>query len=172
MARIATRPRMTKPASKGRKTRRTAGARAESGAKVGPAKAARATSAPKRATVAPSPAPKVSKDELRAQVDKLERANATLRAKNREATREAKRAAARVAELEDQLARLERQLATRTASAEGVETDRKRKTGRARSQDIDPGDAVPSWVAVEEASPPDLEAELARQNLEERLRGE
>jgi chromosome segregation ATPase len=172
MARIATRLKTMKAASNGQKPRRTPGARAEFGATAGPAKAARATLAPKRVTVAPSPAPKVSKDELRAQVDKLDRANATLRAKNREATREAKRAAARIAELEVQLARLEEQLATLTASTGGVETDRKRKTGGARSHDIDPGDAVPPEVAVEEPSPPDLEAELARQNLEKHLRAE
>jgi hypothetical protein len=159
MARIATTPKMKKAAGKGQNSRRAAGARAESGAKAAPAKAARAMPTPKRATVAPSPAPKVSKDELRAQVDKLERANATLRAKNRETTREAKRGAARIAELEDQLARLEKQLATRTASTGGGETGRKLKTGRARSHDIDPGDAVPPEVAVEEPSPPDLEGE-------------
>jgi septal ring factor EnvC (AmiA/AmiB activator) len=99
----------------------------------------------------------VSKDELRAQVDKLERANATLRAKNRETTREARRAAARIAELEDQLARLEKQLATLTASTGGGATGRKLKTRRARSHDIDPDDAVPPGLAVEEPSPPDLE---------------
>ncbi len=159
MARIATKPKIKKAARKGQKSRDAADIRAKSGAKAGSAKAARAMATPKRATVAPSPAPKVSKDELRAQVDKLERANSTLRVKNRETTREAKRAAARVAELEDQLTRLEKQLATLTASTAGGAAGRKLKTGRARSHDIDPGDAVPPDVTVDEPSPPELEAE-------------
>jgi hypothetical protein len=34
---------------------------------------------------------------------------------------------------------------------------------------MDPGDAVPSGVAVEEPAPLDLEAETARENLEQHL---
>jgi len=77
-----------------------------------PVKAAAKAPASK-ATAAKAPAeraPVVSKDELRAQVQKLEQTNATLRAKSRETTRAAKTAAARVAELEDEVARLEKQV--------------------------------------------------------------
>jgi hypothetical protein len=64
--------------------------------------------APTRATATP----KLSKDELRGQVEKLERANATLRAKGREANRDAKSSASRVAELGGEVARLEKKLAS------------------------------------------------------------
>ena len=43
-----------------------------------------------------------SKDELRAQVEKLEKVNATLRTKSREANRAAKSATSRIAELEEE----------------------------------------------------------------------
>lgn len=106
--------------------------------------------------------PKLSKDELRARVEKLERANATLRAKNRESTRAAKEAAARIAELEDEVARLRREQDNATRPAR-----------RPRSRrELDPGDAVPPGVAVEEPASPDLEAETARENLEHHLKDE
>ena len=47
-----------------------------------------------------TPARTLSKDALRAQVEKLDRANTALRTKNREANRAAKLSAARMAELE------------------------------------------------------------------------
>jgi hypothetical protein len=118
--------------------------------------------------MAPSP-PKLSKDELRAQVEKLERANANLRAKNRGASREAKTTAARVAELEEQVARLEKQLVAQTAAAGGDRAAPAPKGRRARHREIDPGDSVPPEVAVEEPAPLDLEAETAPANLEEHL---
>ncbi len=55
-----------------------------------PASAAKASDKPQAA----APAPKISKDELRAQLQKLEQTVATLRAKNRELTRAAKGGAA------------------------------------------------------------------------------
>jgi chromosome segregation ATPase len=116
----------------------------------------------------PSP-PKVSKDELRAQVEKLERANANLRAKNRDASREAKTTAARIAELEDQVARLEKQLVAQTAAAGGDRAALAPKGRRARHREIDPGDSAPPEVAVEEPAPLDREAETAPANLEEHL---
>jgi hypothetical protein len=122
--------------------------------------------------VAPS-APKLSKDELRTQVEKLERANANLRAKNREGSREAKTTAARIAELAEQVARLEKQLAEQAAAAGGDRAALAPKGRRQiRHREIDPGDSVPPGVAVEEPAPPDLEAETARENLEEHLGGE
>ena len=123
---------------------------------------------------APAPArasatPKVSKDELRGQVEKLERANATLRAKGREATRDAKSSAARVAELEGEVARLEKKLASQAKSAQRPPKPRTVVRGKRRSAGIDPGDAVPPGVAVQEPAPLDAEAETARENLEEQL---
>ncbi len=66
-------------------------------APVAPVKAPRTAAAKSVATqrtaaAAAVPAPKVSKDELRAQVEKLERSVATLRARSRDAVRAAKQA--------------------------------------------------------------------------------
>jgi chromosome segregation ATPase len=86
-----------------------------------------------------------SKDELRAQVEKLERENANLRAKTRELRRAAKNADARMAELEGELAR--------TQGQSKRETERKLAQRRGRTSERDPGDAVPSGVAVQEPEP-------------------
>jgi hypothetical protein len=65
---------------------------------------AKATKASKAAPPAKKPAavkaPAVSKDELRVQLEKAQTTITTLRTKSREATRAAKEAAARIAELE------------------------------------------------------------------------
>ena len=113
--------------------------------------------------------PKLSKDELRAQVEKLERANANLRAKNRDASREAKTTAARIAELEEQVARLEKQLVAQTAAAGGDRAAPAPKDRQAKHREIDRGDSVPPGVAVQEPAPLDLEAETVLANLEEHL---
>ena len=107
-------------------------------------------------------APPVSKDELRTQVEKLEQAVATLRAKGREATKAAKASAARIAELEDEVAALEKQVASQAASAKRSAT----KAAGRKSRDIDPGDAVPPGVAVQEPEPMDEEAEKALESPE------
>jgi hypothetical protein len=145
---------------------------------VKPALKAR-TSKPARAVAAPKPglatlprAPKLSKDELRAQVEKLERANATLRAKSRETNRVAKSSAARIAELEEEVARLEKKAASQAAAAIRGAKPRTSASSKRRSSDIDPGDAVPPGVAVQEPAPLDTEAVAARENLEERLGSE
>ena len=104
------------PVSTGRKAGRAAAAVVPAKA---PTKATKLAAAPKRATVAAAPALKLSKDELRVQVEKLERANATLRVKNREANRTAKTATARIAELEESVARLTKNAASQTPSANG-----------------------------------------------------
>ena len=115
---------------------------------------------------------KVSKGELRTQVEKLERANSALRAKSRAAGQAAKTAAARIAELEDEVTRLGKQLAAQGIDAGGGQAAASRK-GRRRAQhrEIDPGDAVPPGVAVGKPAPPDLEAETALENLEAHLGG-
>ena len=82
MARTATTKRTAAPTARGRSTTATK-PRGKAAAASKPTVAAR------RAAAAP-PAAKVSKDELRAQVEKLERSVATLRAKNRELTRASK----------------------------------------------------------------------------------
>jgi chromosome segregation ATPase len=74
--------------------------------------AAKPTKSVKAAAPAKKPAaaraPVVSKDELRAQLEKAQTTITTLRTKNREATRAAKEAAARIAELEAKVAQLEK----------------------------------------------------------------
>ena len=72
--------------------------------------------APKRGAAVSRP-PVVTRDELRAQVEKLERANATLRTKSREAGRATKEAAARIEALEAQVAKLERAAIRKDAPA-------------------------------------------------------
>ena len=113
-------------------------------------------------------APKVSKDELRAQIEKFERTVATLRAKNREMGAAAKSANARVAELEIELEKLQKAVA---ATPPKPPRERAPKTPR-RTRDIDPGDAVPPGVAVQDPEPMDEEAKTAFENLEEHLSGE
>jgi nitrogen fixation protein len=88
-----------------------------------------------------------SKDELRARVEQLERANTTLRANNREVNRAVKTAAARIAELEDQVAQLEQQVAQPSAPA------------RAKRQRREVDDSVPPRVAVQEPVALDEDAE-------------
>src|SRR5947209_5103223 len=113
MARVARTPKTTRPTAKGRKqSRRPVATTAKTRTKAkGPA-TTRTAATSKGAGTALAPT-KVSKDELRARVEKLERANAALRAKSRDAVREAKTAAARIAELEDQVAWRDEQLAAR-----------------------------------------------------------
>lgn len=131
-----------------------------------PAKRTKASTASKPSQTAASPAaPTLSKDELRARVEALERTNATLRIKNRDANRAAKTAAARIAELEDQVAQLEKGVALAQRQAEpSAASPRKR-----RRREIDPGDAVPPGVAVQAPEPLDAAAETALENLTETL---
>jgi len=172
MARVANSTKSRKPAAKGRSTGRPTAPAAKTAAKGKSAKITKVVATKRAATMAP-PAPKLSKDELRAQVEKLERANATLRTRSREANRAAKTGAVRIAELEEQVARLEKHVAHQTARAGGGQPASPPKTRRrGQRREIDPGDAVPPGVAVEEPAAPDLEAEMARENLEEHLGGQ
>ena len=123
---------------------------------------------------APTRVPPPSKGELRVQIDKLETANAALKAKSREANRAAKAAARRIAELEEQVAQLQAEAAQPTAppappAAEAKIVRRGRPPGRRKG--IDPGDAVPPGVAVQDPEPLDEEAIAARDALEENLSG-
>ena len=127
---------------------------------------------------------KPSKEELRAQVEKLERTVATLRARSREAVCAAKQAAARIEELEAQLAaRTERTPEPAAAAPRAVKRGPKRtaaaapnapkvaRSVRARrlSAERDPGDGVPPGVAVQEPEPMDEEATAAFESLEAKL---
>jgi chromosome segregation ATPase len=161
MARPTKTPPPRKAAVPARKPGRLAGTPAKT-----PAKRSKAPAAAKPTrTVASPAAPKLSKDDLRARVETLERANATLRARNRDANRAAKTAAARIAELEDQVVQLEKRLAAaQRKAAPSAATPRKR-----RRREIDPADAVPPGVAVQAPEPLDAEAETALENLIENL---
>lgn len=135
--------------------------------------------ATRRTAAAAVPAPKVSKDELRAQVEKLERTVATLRARSRDAVRAAKQAAARIEELEAELAakpaataaQPARRASKPVAKADAPVAPRKTRArrGQALSDDRDPGDAVPPEVAVAEPEPMDEEATTAFENLQAHL---
>src|SRR6202051_1700826 len=159
MARVIKATRTTKTAAAGRKPGRPAVV----AQKKTPAKAAKAAAA-----AAPA-APKLSKDELRALTEKLERANATLRAKNRDASKAAKVATARIAELEDQVAQLERKAASQAAPAKRGPKPEPKARSKGQGSAVDSGDAVPPGVAAQEPAPLDEEAETARENLEGHL---
>lgn len=155
----AGRPRRT--ASKSVPAPKSALAKRRAAAAKGP-KPGRAAAAPKSGA-----GPKYSKDELRARIEKLERANVTLRAKARESARSAGESAARVAELEGEVRRLERKV-TPKATARPASGGRKPR-GRPPSPgpEHDPGDAAPPGVAVETPEPPHEEDQHALERLDE-----
>ncbi len=140
------------------------------------AKTTARTVAPKKAATAKRPMALsggfTSKAALRAQIDKLERANATLRTKSREAGRDAKIATDRMAELEEEVARLQKRVASQAAAAKKARKPALAPKSESPDLSIDPGDAVAPGVALEEPVPPDREAEQARENLEEHLGSE
>ena len=129
-------------------------------------KTTRTPPAPTQPAAAPPRAPVVSTGELRAQLEKLERANATLRAKGREANKAAKAAAARIAELEDEVTRMAKRPAPIPV------TRAKRASAKPQGREVDPGDAVPPGVAPQAPQPLDQEAEAALGQLEEHLGGD
>ena len=171
------------PAGGARRGRPPGSTSAKAAAAAKPAKGRWPAVAPPAATrrkpAAAAPAPKVSKDELRAQVEKLERTLATLRARSREAVRAAKQATARIEELEAQLAAKPAVTASQpagrppkpAAKADAPVTPRKTRArrGQAMSDERDPGDAVPPGVAVAELEPMDEEATTAFENLQAHL---
>jgi hypothetical protein len=168
MARVA---KPTKTATKPGATKRKPG-RLAAVAQKSRGNASKATAAPKRTPFVVPPVPKVSKDDLRAQVEKLEGTVATLRAKNREANRAAKTAAARIAELEDQVAPLEKKAASEAATPKRDPKPSSPVRGGRRKKAIDLGDAAPPGAAVEDLAAFDQEAENARENPEEHLGSE
>ena len=122
------------------------------------------------AAAAPARIPPPSKGELRAQIEKLEGANAALKAKSREANRTAKAANKRIGELEAEVQQLQEQAARSVAAPAAEKVTRRGRLPRSR--EIDPGDAVPPGVAVLDPEPLDAEAKAARDALEEKLSGE
>jgi hypothetical protein len=147
-------------------TRRKAGRSAAAAVPAkAPAKVTKLAAAPKRAPVAAAPALKLSKDELRVQVEKLECANATLRAKNRETNRTAKAATARIAELEESVARLTKKAASQTPSANG-EKAVKPSHAKRQSRSVDHDHAAPAGTADQKPAPLDEAGEAV---LEEQL---
>jgi hypothetical protein len=120
MARLARATKTTTTTSTGRKRGRPPGSATKSGTKGPASRVVKKAAAPKRASAASPPVAKFSKDELRAQVEKLKRANVKLREKNKEAGRSAHpAAAARIAELEEQVAQLKKGTAPTTPAKRG-----------------------------------------------------
>jgi len=74
--------------------------------------------------------------------------------------------------LEEEVARLEKKVASQTAAAGRGSKSRAAPRGKRQSPSRDPGDAVPPGVAVENPAPLDAEADSARDNLEKQLGGE
>ncbi len=143
-----------------------------------PAPAVKAGSGRGRPAAVPTPAaaptrvPPPSKGELRANIEKLEAANAALKAKGREANRNAKVAVRRIAELEAKVSQLEVDMVTVEASAAPPAAEAKTaRRGRppGRSKVVDPGDAVPPGVAVQTPESLDEAAAAARDALEGNL---
>ncbi len=115
-------------------------------------------------TPAPNAAPKLTKDELRAQVTKLESSIAALRAKSREANRAIKAANSRIAELETQVAELEQQATAAQARFDAAKAPKATRRPRImRKAATDSNDEGPHDEAVE--SPPSEEAAQASEDV-------
>ena len=127
-----------KPATKAAKPgRRPAAAKTTKGAKLAkPTKQAKKPDGVKAAAV--------SKDELRAQLEKAQNTIAALRIKSREAVREAKASAAQLTELEAKVAQLEKKTTAQDKPAKSdavVTKPAKRRGGRAAKKvDVDVSD--------------------------------
>ncbi len=166
-----------------RPSRPTARPKPKTGKRTAQGGARAASSKPAAKSGAASTAPAMTKDALRARVEKLERANATLRSKNRELTRASQEAQDRLATVEGTLRRLERRTAAATARAkpeklpeqskeQAKETAPARKPRRRspRAEPVaerDPGDAVPPGVAVETPEPLNESDEQVKERLED-----
>ena len=149
------------------KTKVTRSVPAQAATKVTAARGKQAAAAVPAA--APTRVPPPSKGELRAQIEKLETANAALKAKGREVNRTAKAAARRLAELEEQVAQLHAEAAQPTVlPAPPVAKAKIVRRGRppGHRKGINPGDAVPPGVAVQDPESLDEEAVAAREALE------
>ncbi len=122
MAKAATK-KAVKPAKKAVKPSRPAFA-------TKPTKAIKAVAPAKKPAAVKAPV--VSKDELRAQLEKAQSTIASLRTKSREATRMAKASAAQIAELEARLAQLEKKSSVQEKPKSPMPTPEKPKKPRGR----------------------------------------
>ena len=174
MARKAKTRRTAKVADKKRRTRRPIATGAKTSVRAKGSALRKAHAPPRRVMTKKRSMPGVGMDELRGQIEKLARDNAMLVAQSKEVGEVAAAAAARIAELEGRVARLEKQLAGKATDAGNgqAESPPRPRRRRAHHREIDPGDAVPPGVAVEEPAALDLEAETARENLEHHFGGE
>jgi hypothetical protein len=127
-----------KPATKAAKTgRRTTAAK--------PTKAVKAKSPEKKPAAVKAPV--VSKDELRAQLEKAQATITTLRTKSREATRAAKASAAQIAELEAKLGKLEKKAAAEAKPTGPILTTEKSTKPRGRKPSVNAEPEVPAEAA-------------------------
>ena len=149
MARAAKATKTTKPVGGRRKPGRPAGITNNSAAKVTKSSALPETVVRSR-VAAVTTVPKLSKDELRAQVEKLERANAVLRAKGRASNKAAKADAARIAELELRVVQIEKSAARKPASAKAAPESKSAAStsSKRKSRSVDPGSAVPPFLPI------------------------
>ena len=154
MARAITPIRTVKPAAKGRKQTGSAQAAGAAPKVKGsrPGAGAKPAIAAKGAAATSVPLGQVSKGELRAQIEKLEQVNTKLRAKNREAGREAKLSANRIAELGKQVAQLERRLKPKATPAESPEKLSRTKTSKQRGPKVVPGGVLSGASNAENTS--------------------
>ena len=118
-------------------------------------KVVKAAAPVKKPTVAKPPV--ISKDELRAQLEKAQNTIATLRTKSREAVRVAKASAAQIAELEATVAQLEKKLASQAKPAKLVATSAKSTKQRGRKPAVKADVVVPA----ESEDPASVEADTA-----------
>ncbi len=163
MARAVTPIRTVKPAAKGRKQTGSAQAAGAAPKVKGsrPGAGAKPAIASKGAAATSVPLGQVSKGELRAQIEKLEQVNTKLRAKNREAGREAKLSANRIAELGKQVAQLERRLKPKATPAESPEKLSRTKTSKQRGPKVVPGGGVLSGASNADDTSLDRDAKTA-----------
>jgi len=105
-------------------------------------------------------------------VEALERTVAKMKVKAKAMRAAARQADDRMTELEAEVSRLEDALAKATRAAPAKMPRAAAARPRKQSRELDPGDAVPPGVAVQEPAPLDQEAEAARASLEENLSGE
>lgn len=112
-------------------------------------------------------APKGQQSDIRLQLETPEREDAKSVARTAAVSEGARVTAARIAELEDRLARLQSELAVHSHdTGENPAASSTKDHRRMHRHEIDPGVAVPAGVPAEMPAPMDWEAENARMSLE------
>ena len=173
MARTVTPIRTVKPAAKGRKQPGSAQAAGAAPKVKGsrPGAGAKPAIASKGAAATSVPLGQVSKGELRAQIEKLEQVNTKLRAKNREAGREAKLSANRIAELGKQVAQLERRRSQRPRQLKALRSCQRLKLLNSGASKSSPGAACYLAPAMQRTHHL-IETQRQRAKLKQHLNGE